>query len=173
MRVTTSATPRRPRRIHCLALLAAFTLAFAPQSARADDQVPFRAAFITTFESELNLPIARISVTGHGDAVRMGATTAVTTDQEVNLITGEATATYTLTAANGDTVVLVLEFQTTFVSQIEVTFAGSYIVAGGTGRFAGATGSGSLTGSAKFDGPSSGVGEFTVAGTVSSPGSSN
>ena len=63
-----------------------------------------------------------------------------------------ATATSTLTAANGDTIVLALEFQTTFVSEAEVTFAGSYTVAGGTGRFAGAQ--------RVADGL--GVGEFTL-----------
>jgi hypothetical protein len=133
--------------------------------------VPFRAAFITEFESVVNFPIAHISVIGQGGALHMGATKAVTTDQAVNLITGEGTATYTLTAANDDTVVLSLEVQTTFVSMSEVTFEGSYTVAGGTGRFAGATGSGSLTGSATFTGPSNGVGEFAVTGTISSPGS--
>jgi hypothetical protein len=170
MKVTTSATPTSPRHVHCLTLLAAFTLAFAPQSARAGDQVPFRAAFITEFESVVDSPIAHISVIGQGEALHMGATTAVTTDQAVNLITGEATATYTLTAANGDTIVLELEFQVTFLLP-ELTFEGSYTVAGGTGRFAGATGSGSLRGSATFTGPNNGVGDFTVAGTISSPGS--
>ena len=171
MTVTTSATPTSPRRVHGLALLAAFTLAFAPHSARADDRAPFRAAFITTFESYVVGPIAHISVIGQGEAVHMGATTAVTTDQAVNLITGDGTATYTLTAANGDTILLAMEAQTTFVSLSELTFAGSYTVAGGTGRFAGATGCGSLTGSATFEGPSNGVAEFTVTGTISSPGS--
>jgi len=170
MKVTTSATPSSPRRVHCLALLAAFTLAFAPQSARAGEQVPFRAAFITEFESVVEFPIAHISVIGQGRALHMGATTAVTTDQAVNLITGEATATYTLTAANGDTIVLELEFQATFLPG-GVTFEGSYSVAEGTGRFAGVTGGGSVSGSATFTGPSNGVGSFTVAGTISSPGS--
>ena len=173
MRLTISATPSNRRRVHCLALLAAFTLAFAPQLAGAAKQVPFRAAFTTEFESAVEFPIAHISVIGEGRALHMGATTAVTTDQEVNLITGEATATYTLTAANGDNIVLVLEFLVTFLSDVLLTFEGSYIVAGGTGRFAGATGSGLVSGSATFTGQSNGIGSFTVAGTISSPGSLN
>jgi hypothetical protein len=52
-----------------------------------------------------------------------------------------------------------------------VTFEGTYEVTGGTGRFAGATGSGMLIGSAVFTGPNNGVGSFTVTGTISSPGS--
>src|SRR5687767_1121033 len=85
MRVTISTTPPSPRRVHCLALLAAFTLAFATQSARAGEQVPFRAAFTTQFVSTVAFPIAHLSVIGQGRALHMGATTAVTTDQAVNL----------------------------------------------------------------------------------------
>ena len=87
MKVTATATSTSPRRL-CLTLLAALPLAFAPLSARAGDQVPFRAAFITEFESVVAFPIAHISVIGQGKALHMGATTAVTTDQAVNLITG-------------------------------------------------------------------------------------
>jgi hypothetical protein len=130
--------------------------------------VPFGAAFDTEFESVVDFPIAHISATGHGLALHLGATTAATTDQAVDLLTGAATATYTLTAANGDTVVLALEFQTTFLGS-EVTFEGSYTVAGGTGRFAGVTGGGSLVGAAQFLGPDHGVGWFAVAGTISPP----
>jgi hypothetical protein len=85
-----------------------------------------------------------------------------------NLLTGAASATYALTGANGDTVVLALDFQAATV-QGAVTFAGTYIVTGGTGRFAGATGSGSISGSAMFQGPNSGVGSFEVHGTLASP----
>jgi hypothetical protein len=106
MKLAISATGLSPRRVRCLALMAAFTLAFAPQLAWAAEEVPFRAAFITEFESVVEFPIAHISVIGEGQASHMGATTAVTTNQEVNLSTGEATATYTLTAANGDNIVL-------------------------------------------------------------------
>ncbi len=170
MKLTISPTALSPRRVHCLALMAAFTLAFAPQLARAAKEVPFRAAFITEFKSVVEFPIAHISVIGEGQASHMGATTAVTTDQEVNLITGIATATYTLTAANGDNIVLELEFLVAFLPGL-LSFEGSYTVAGGTGRFAGAIGSGLLSGSATFITPSNGIGSFTVAGTISSPGS--
>jgi hypothetical protein len=169
LRIT--ATPSRPRRVHCLALVAAFTLAFAPQLARGAKEVPFRAAFITEFESVVEFPTAHISVIGEGQALHMGATTAVTTNQEVNLITREAMATYTLTAANGDNVVLEFEFLVTFLTATMLSFEGSYTVAGGTGRFEGATGSGLLSGSATFTGESNGIGSFTVAGTISSTGS--
>ena len=172
MKATSNATTVSPRRIMCLAvsLLAMAALVFTTQPAQADEQVPFRAAFTTEFESVVEFPIVHIDVVGEGKATHLGKTTAVTTDQAVNLNTGQTSATYTFTAANRDTVVLAMEFQTTFLSS-GVTFEGTYSVTEGTGRFAGATGSGTLIGSAAFTGPSNGVGSFTVAGTISSPGS--
>jgi hypothetical protein len=63
-----------------------------------DKQVPFRAAFTTEFESDGMFPIAHITVIGEGQGTHLGKATTVTTDQEVNLITGQSTATYTFTA---------------------------------------------------------------------------
>jgi hypothetical protein len=151
-------------------LLVAVTLAVAPQQAHAGEQVPFRAAFTTEFESVVEFPISYITVVGHGTATHLGKTTAVTTNQAINLITGAGTATYTLTGANGDTVVLEMAFEVTSLPD-GVEFEGIYTVTGGTGRFAGATGGGTMRGSATFTGASHGVGSFTVVGTISSPGS--
>ena len=124
-------------------LLACFAavIVLAPTPASARDQVPFRAAFSTEVEIEFVYPFFYISVAGQGNASHMGATTAVTDNQVVNVIDGSATATYTLTGANGDTVVLEMIFQTTFLPNNAVTFEGTYTVTGGTGRFYGATGS--------------------------------
>ena len=77
---------------------------------------------------------------------------------------------YTLTGANGDTVILAMVFQATSIPG-GVTFEGTYIVSGGTGRFAGAAGSGTLEGSAVFFDESTGAGFFSVVGMISSPGS--
>ena len=153
-------------------LLACFAAVFvsAPTSASARDQVPFRAAFRTEVQIEFVYPFFYISVTGQGNASHLGATSAVTDNQIVNVNTGMATATYTLTGANGDTVVLEMIFQTTFLPNNAVTFEGTYTVTGSTGRFYGATGSGDLAGSAFVTGPNTGIGSFSVAGTISSPG---
>ena len=133
--------------------------------------MPFRAAFSTEVEIEFVYPFFYISVTGQGNASHLGATTAVTDNQIVNVnTTACATATYTLTGANGDTVVLEMIFQTTFLPNNAVTFEGTYTVTGGTGRFYGATGSGDLAGSAFVTGPNTAIGSFSVAGTISSPG---
>jgi hypothetical protein len=163
---------KSPHRLSSLTLLLVMVtlVAFALQSTRADTQVPFRGGFSTTFQSVLQFPFLYVTVEGQGNVSHMGLTSAFTDDQVVNLITGSTTATYTLTAANRDTVVLGMSFQ---VTQIPggVTFAGDYTVTGGTGRFYEATGGGVLAGSAIFTGPNNGVGSFSVAGTISSPGS--
>ncbi len=132
-----------------LFVLAAFILcAIATVSAQsqqlASAEVPFKGAWATEFQSNVVGPIAYITVTGQGRASHLGKSTASTPNQQVNLVTGEGTATYTLTGANGDTVVIEMEALTTNVPG-GVTFAGSYTVTGGTGRFAQATGSGALS----------------------------
>jgi hypothetical protein len=141
-------------------------LAFAPQPVRAGDQVPFKGSFNTEFTSVLEFPYLHITVTGDGNASHMGATDAFTDDQLVNVIDGSASATYTLTAANGDTLVLAMVFQATNIPG-GVTFAGDYTVTGGTGRFAGATGNGVLAGTALFTSETDGIGSFSVMGTIS------
>lgn len=172
MKTTINATRVIPRRIMCLALSLVAMAALALRSQAADRQVPFNAAFTTVFVGEGNFPIDRITVLGQGQATPLGTATAATTNQLVNLQTGEATATYTFGAANGDTFVVEEKFQSTFDQMAgRVTFEGTYVVTGGTGRFAGATGSGTLSGSAVFTGPNNGIGSFTLLGTISSPGS--
>lgn len=154
-------------------LLAGFALAWTPASVRAGREVPFKASFVTEFTAAPvpNTPLVCISVIGQGLASHLGKTVAVTDNQKVNLATGEATATYTLTGANGDTVVVEMAFQAMFLSQTEVSFEGTYSVVSGTGRFVGANGgSGVLQGSATFQSQSSGVGQFTLVGTISQPG---
>ena len=98
--------------------------------ASATDQVPFRGSFTTTFQTVLQFPFLYITVEGQGNVSHMGLTSAFTDNQVANLISGSTTATYTLTAANGDTVVLEMSFQGTQVPG-GFTFAGDYTVTGG------------------------------------------
>lgn len=144
-----------------LPLLASLPLALpAPQPCRT-----FHATFNTTFTSVFSFPFVQVSVTGTGHARHMGQTTATTTNQLVNVLTGEATATYDLRAANGDVLTVELDAMTTF-SATGASYAGTYTVTGGTGRFHCATGCGTITGSATNTGPDSGFGTFTLHGTV-------
>ena len=142
----------------------------APIAVVAGDQVPFSAGFTTRFTAQFVPPFyLQVFVTGQGNASHMGRTTAVTIDQLVNLQDNTGTATYTLTAANNDTLVVALSVLQSNIPG-GVSFEGDYNVTGGTGRFVGATGNGVIAGSAFFTGPTTGVGSFTLAGTISSPG---
>src|SRR5436190_1301734 len=153
-----------------LLLMVSVLAAAAPQPSRAKGEVPFRASFDTEFQVTSGPPILNITVQGDGNGLHIGKSKTFTTNQVVNLVTGTATATYTVIAANGDTVVFQDEFNVVPTSN-GVTFEGTYEIIGGTGRFSGATGHGVLTGSAVFTGPNTGVGEFTFEGFISSPGS--
>jgi hypothetical protein len=170
MKTTTNIKCINSLRRSCFTLLAAVTLVFAPQPTIAKDQVPFRADFNTVFESTLNFPIISVHVTGDGEATHLGRTAIETTDQMGNVITGATTAIYHFTAANGDEVVAEFDF-VALPTPTGFTFTGTWEITGGTGRFTNASGSGTLEGQADFTGPTGGVGQFTMFGTISSPGS--
>ena len=175
MKTTIHLKSPRCRQLPALALLlaAVISLALAPQSARASGEKPFHANFITQFESVVEFPLLHVTVNARGKATYMGTTSALTDDQLVNLIDGSGRATYTLTAANGDTLVLALLVQPGGTINVEggVIFSGSYTITAGTGRFNGATGSGVFGGSGLFLTETDGIGAFAVAGTISSTGS--
>lgn len=174
MKTTTDLKSPGRRHLPSLALLVAVTLlAFAPQAARASGEKPFHANFITQFETVVEFPLLHVTVNSRGQATYMGRTTAFTDDQLVNLVDGSGTATYTLTGANGDTLVLALVVQPGGTINVEggVIFSGSYTISGGTGRFNEATGSGVFNGSGLFLTETDGIGCFAVAGTISSPDS--
>ena len=181
-------SPNR-RQFPSLALLLATVtlLAFAPQSARADE-MPFHANFITHFESVLEFPLLHVTVNAAGQTTYMGRTSALTVDQLVNLIDGSGTATYILTPAsrmsNGgsgpiapaksesptiDTLILALVVQAGGTINVDggVLFSGSYTITGGTGRFIGATGSGVFGGSGLYLTETDGIGAFALAGGIS------
>ncbi len=162
-------TPRTRNAVWPTLLLAAFTLLSVPVTSVAGQRVSFKAAFVTAFNAipVPDTPFMHISVVGAGNSSHMGTTTAATDNQMVNLLTGASTATYTLIGANGDSLVVEMEFQTTFLSPTEVSFQGSYTVKSGTGRFAGVVGSGALEGSASTLSQTGGAGDFSLIGTIS------
>ena len=155
-------------------LLATVTLLPFPfQSACASGEKPFHANFITQVETVVEFPLLHVTVDSRGKATYMGRTTAFTDDQVVNLIDGSGTATYTLTGANGDTLVLALVVPVGGTINVDggVIFSGSYTIIGGTGRFKDATGGGVFGGSGLFLTETDGIGCFAVVGTISSPDS--
>jgi hypothetical protein len=87
----------------------------------------------------------------------------------VNVITGPTTAdtTTTYVLPNGDTVTFSGTSTTVFTGPTTFTFTAPFTVTGGTGRFAGASGSGTVTGTGSFDSPLTFHLDFTLTGTIS------
>jgi hypothetical protein len=120
-----------------LAVLAALTLS-APALAAAK-QVPFKArssGVATTTGFDPVAMIASTRVEGQGQATYLGQFTA-TAVAEVDVVTGNAHGSWTLTAANGDQLFLTF---TAVPSSDSTHGIGTFTIVGGTGRFAGATG---------------------------------
>jgi len=95
----------------------------------------------------------------------LGRTTAIA--EQIVTFTGATTAiasnTTTYTAANGDQL-FVTWTGTATANGPDNTFSGPETITGGTGRFAGATGSTLVTGTASF---ATMTGQFTSTGTIS------
>src|SRR5689334_9661490 len=160
----------RSLRSACCIAIAALSFASTCRM-EAGEQVPFMAVFETEAVSTVNFPFASVKVVGEGQATHLGRTLTATTNQLVNLITGAGTATYQFVAANND--VLNVSFAFTALplpGGPGLSLNGTWTVISGTGRFAGATGSGSTTGSVRFTSETTGIGQFSMIGTISSPG---
>jgi hypothetical protein len=160
----------------------AVLLLLQPLGAIADGQVPFRGFWNTRHTDTIDFdpsvgPVIRVEVTGTGKCSHLGAAECQSTDQVAVLATGGITATYTYTAANGDTLLLTAESQTVALDPIvgRISFEGTFEVLGGTGRFAGASGRGTLIGWALFNQPfgspqNDGPGFFAFDGWLSTVG---
>lgn len=154
-----------------LALLAFICGLFAAQTtAFAGGQVPFRAKYNLELVADIVGPIATVTSHGSALATHLGAVTAHSISETVNLATGEGIAVHQFTAANGD--ILRIGFRL-IALPIEGGFdvTGQWEILEGTGRFAGATGSGSYIGVVLFTSANTAVGSFELLGTISSPGS--
>jgi hypothetical protein len=166
-----------------VALLAA--LAAVPRPASATSQVPFSATIAEQVTGAAFCPPTQtrylcVDGTGSGQATHLGAMSEsyvvrVDTSGGFPPVSGSACGTEvrtsTLTAANGDQITLAGPGQacgSTVTGQ--GTAHDAWVVSGGTGRFAGATGSGTdLASINALTNPTTSVTIFT--GTISSPGS--
>lgn len=151
------------------------SLAFSilmPLASHAAESSPFKAT-LQTKESLAFNPTACVSVpflqgttTGAGVAAHLGKVTGTATDC---IIPGDSVYTFTgghlvLTAANGDTLTADYSGSLTPTTAPAVfTLAGSYRITGGTGRFAGATGTGYMQG---VNNIVSGAGAYTLNGEI-------
>ena len=125
-----------------LALLALLALAGPAAAEGQEKQVPFRGRLegVATV-APLTPPFVSINVEGSGQATQLGHF-EVSIPHVTNRSNGTAEGTYEFTAANGDTLTA------DFTSQVTptdvpgvVNVAVTATITGGTGRFAGATGS--------------------------------
>jgi len=142
-------------------VLAVSPMAFASSS------VPFGGSAAGTF----TMTTTTATATGTGNFEHMGLTTVSATASFTGASTcGAFTATEqdVYTAANGDAISFFINdvfCSTSSPGVLQVT--GSFQVVGGTGRFADATGSGTIQGTATLVTPTSGTFTETTTGTIS------
>jgi hypothetical protein len=108
----------------------------------AGDQLPFKGELAGTASiTPLGGPIVAVEIEATGTATYLGRFT-LRAPHVVNQTTLTATGTYLITAANGDTITADLAGTATMVEPPNViSISETATVTGGTGRFAGATGS--------------------------------
>lgn len=137
------------------------TVAVADPTAAAK-QVPFKGSVQNVESFDLQFPTLFVDATGTGEATHLGRFT-VTYQVEVNLLTITSIGSAHFVAANGDSVFT--EFTGQGTSDPEVVLE-TYTITGGTGRFAGVTGSFTLVRHLTLVSPVSGTSEASFYGTI-------
>lgn len=136
-----------------------------PVAAR--DQVPFKGRLAGTVTvTPIDPPIASVLIEGAGNATQLGRFT-VEIPHVVNQAIRVGEGTYVFTAANGDTLTADFTGQATVLAPGVLSTAETGIIAGGTGRFEGATGSFAAE---RIFFVATGVTTGSFAGTISTPG---
>jgi hypothetical protein len=155
------------RTISMLLAIGAIWLSAHPAVA-AGPQVPFRGTYSgsAAFTSETT-----VSFSGTGVSTIIGRSAnegrIVITGPDGSCPGGLANVhTDTITAANGDSLTFTAHDIACPTSPGVFHGAGKFVIAGGTGRFGGATGKGTVAGSANFN---EGKFRFTLTGTISAP----
>ena len=145
-------------------LVAAFAVSLASVAVSAAAAgTPFKGTVNAVETSQVVSPTASVTRNGGGTATHLGKYTEHITLQ-INLPTRHAIGAATFTAANGDTLTATLDGQATptaspgVLSIVEV-----YTITGGTGRFAGATGTFTLK---SVVNQATGVSSGTFSGTI-------
>jgi hypothetical protein len=148
-------------------LAAIFVIALFASPAPAGQQVPFNGSWGSNETYDVQFPVMFVHGTATGNANQLGRYTA-TYEEQVDLLTGSSVGVITVVAANGD---VIFATQTGLgvptpdpdvFSIVEVS-----TITGGTGRFAGATGTFTIT---RLVHLSTGDSSGSFSGTISSPG---
>jgi len=132
-----------------------------------EKEVPFKGSLEGTVTvTPLTPPFASVLIEGSGQATQLGRFT-VEIPHTVNQAARMGSGTYVFTAANGDTLTAEFTGVATLTAPGVLSTTETATITGGTGRFAGATGS--FTAQRVFDiATSTTTGSFE--GTISSPG---
>ena len=147
-----------------LAVLAVLGLA-GPVAA--GEQVPFRGSLEgTDITTAVNPPFVSVKVQATGNATQLGKFTLIALNT-VDTRTRIGTGNFLFTAANGDTVFGTAIGKATLTAPGVLTIVENSIITGGTGRFAGSTGS--FTGT-RLKYLATGVTTGSFNGTISAPG---
>lgn len=150
-----------------LALAALILLTFAGPVA-AGEQVPFRGSLEGVItNTPLDPPMLFVDIAGSGNASLLGQFT-VEIPHLVDRSNSTAVGTFLFTAANGDTLTADFTGQGSPTSTPGVaSIVETATITGGTGRFAGATGSFTLT---RLYNMAAGTTTGSFSGTISTPG---
>jgi hypothetical protein len=153
------------KKINLLAVMS--LIAVFASLAVASEQVPFEGSLAAVETDVLQGGTLIVDGSGVGNATQLGQYT-MTYHVEVDLATGSSVGTATFVAANGDTVSTTIIGQGTptpdptiaMIEEVET-------ITGGTGRFAGATGSFTLE---RVVNLVTGVSSGSFSGTILNPG---
>jgi hypothetical protein len=147
-------------------LAAIFVIALFASPAVASEQVPFNGSWVSHETYDVQFPVMFVHGTATGYATRIGRYTA-TYEEQVDLLTGSSVGAITLVAANGDVIFATQTGQgdptpdPDIFSIVEVS-----TITGGTGRFAGATGTFTIE---RLVSLSTGDSSGSFSGTISHP----
>ena len=148
-------------------LAAMFLIALFASPAVASDQVPFKGSLTAVEIDVVQGGTLVVDGSGTGNAAQLGRFT-MTYDVQVDLATGSSFGTATFVAANGDSFTTTIVGQGTPTSDPTIAMIVEIeTITGGTGRFAGATGSFTLE---RVVNLVTGVTSGTLSGTISNPG---
>ena len=145
-----------------LALTLGLAVTVGTVAVAAAAETPFKGTLDAVETSQFVFPISSIDREGTGTATYLGKYTEHVT-QQVNVLTMSSTGASTFTAANGDTLNASISGQANPTSPGVLSIVEVYTITGGTGRFAGATGTFTLESTLNL---ATGVSSGTFSGAI-------